>query len=350
MRIKTKHIVCLVFIIGISCIDPIKIEVPSEEDPIPVVDANLSSIYSQIRLSWSKGFSNERNPPIMGAEVFVSSNTGDTLFYRESSEGSYENRVLVSDFFVRGQVYNLQVTLPDGRIIVSDDQVYGGITKTGSVPNFRIKTKTRVRPYDDKIVSEPGLEIFMETAPISNNNKLYFRYVVRAEWLMITPYPNNPRGNYCIISDYPLTLLSLGIQKPETNNNTIAFMPADFKMDNGVSFIIEEYIINQPTYEYWKGVKEQIDYQGTPFETPPVNTKNNLQFKSGEDEVLGFFSVESRVNHFYFVPKSDIPEHETLRELCGIGSLLRICSDCSEWRERRQSLFIYNARPERWPG
>lgn len=339
----------LLFLI-ISCIDPIVLTVPFDQVPTPVIDANLSSARSSIFLSWSTGFSNEKNTPITNAKIIIwDEQTSDTLIFSESTDGKYNIFQIPADgYFKAGHSYLLRIELEDGRIIQSKEQLYLGNVNNKSRPGHRVINRTRVRPYDDKIITEPNIEVIMETEPeINEDERLFFRYSVTPRWLIIPPKGDG----YCTVSDFPLSLLSIGEQKLEASTISIAYMPIDFKMDNGIEFYIDEYSMNRNAYNYWKAVKEQIDYQGTAFETPPVNAKSNLYFlnQDEETEVLGFFSVESRTRYQYNITKDRIPKHTTLRDLCRFENLEDICVNCTSWRERRLSLQKYKTLAEiRW--
>lgn len=92
----------------------------------------------------------------------------------------------------------------------------------------------------------------------------------------------------------------------------------NYRLLEGYSILIKQYVINESEYQFWRMVKENIEDNGGVFDNVPYNPISNINCVSDPDkEAIGFFSAASisSKRNFFKSPMYDI-EFPSYNEGC----------------------------------
>lgn len=226
--------------------------------------------FQYVQLSESQSFDDQSTAEYLStATVKVISNTGESYVFKHDSDGVY---ISESEFAgVNGRRYYLQITLTDGSVIESNREVMKDAPEIDSIAYDSYERSTDNNPDIEETVYYP-IAYSSDTPGESN----YYRYRL---------YRNDT-----LFSDteYMVLLSDQFFDGNEFGNDF-----TDFEYFPGDSAIVELMEISETAYDYLTELKSQTTTLGTVSSVTPSNLPSNLQYKSAEKEVLGFWGVAS---------------------------------------------------------
>ncbi|MEQ8324480.1 MAG: DUF4249 domain-containing protein [Vicingaceae bacterium] len=271
---KKTHFYIFSFLISlftIGCEDLIVVDVP-EGDTKLVVEALLYSTDSihQITLSNSAPyFDKNQTPRISGALVYIMTNNGDSVGFRETGIGS--GRYTANFKLEEGKTYFLNILTAQGRIYrslgekllrVSPLELYQSDEILDSIQGFRPQ----------------GYYVSIRTVEPAGIGDFY-------RWIININGEQQLSPQYFWIADDRLV-----------DGNVIEEFPQFFVygMMPGDSVSILQTSISARAYNFWYLLQEQVFNSGGPFDTPPGSPEGNVISLSDPNEiVLGYFSVSN---------------------------------------------------------
>lgn len=287
---------CIV-LFSISCIDEITLDIDNDQQFL-IVDGLVSDVpgWYQVRVNNSPriGVGNDNIlEPIEGCIVNLVDDAGGSISFIESIDerGVYQRQLVGLD---REKRYHIEVTLPDGDVIVSESQSF----PEAFVPIDSIDWDV----IDVEFINESGnvatrefVEIYANTPPLGQEG--FIRWRVSGEYQIVEKAFGllNPRNCY--------------VQETIDNNNVILAGTEDFNggqivqepilrlpMDSRFNIVylfgVSQYTISEEEHQYWTRIRQLINVEGTLFDPPPGILKGNMiNTTNPSEQVQGFFSV-----------------------------------------------------------
>lgn len=247
--------ICLVALLFTSCEKEISVDLNSS-DPQIIIEGNITDEKGPytVKISSSVNFSEPNAyPPVRGAVVTITDNTGFTETLDEKKPGQYQTVSLAG---VVGRTYKLNVAI--------NGKVY---TAESTMPS---KVKLDTVTFNEARL--PGQVLYLPvpvfTDPIEKGNQYRFLLTVNGKEDK-TYYVNNDNVNNGVVNKAP-----------------IRSADADIKLGDSVE--LEFRCIDQPTYLYFFTLS-QIAGGGPGGGTTPSNPPNNIK----GNKALGYFSAHT---------------------------------------------------------
>jgi hypothetical protein len=257
-----KNIVCIALLLLTltSCTKIIDIDL-NTTDPKVIIEGSVTDEKGgfQVKISKTVNFSDANNyPPVKGAVVTITDNTGKTYTLPETKAGFYSLKDTIG---VSGRTYSLK--------IVAEGKTY---TSSSTMP---------------KAVALLGAEI--EKSPFNNGPRDTVKFY---DYYPIFLDPANEKNNYRFI------LSNNGIKDKGFNNvindnlfngsyNPVPlFADTDFKVKTNDVITIEMHCIDKAVYEYFFSLAQVSGGRGD--SGTPANPVNNIV-----GGALGYFSAHT---------------------------------------------------------
>lgn len=290
-----------------------------EVDNMLVVEAilRIDQQLNTINLYRSRGFNNtdESYPRVSGATVFLTDDRGGTLNFAESTPGVY----ITNEFLDTDRIYTLNITL-DGEHYVSEaqqvpgtpvlDSVYGEFVEKVSVEGTANSSEDIVKDYGIQVQTD-----IMEQADV-NHYRFYGRKVVQYLDTYDTVILGMPetRPIYIWRSVYPSGTFNIAGPPAYSTSRDIMKHPLEFFEENyfnyipdtmsfmGWIYIIDEFGINENSYNYYTDLNQQLGAEGRIFDPVYIQLEGNMHCESNPDLiVLGNFEITSYTEYRYFL-------------------------------------------------
>lgn len=332
----------------LGCIDETTLDVTGAEGTI-VVDGLIGDslrVYTiEVNESAVVGVGTEYiHPPISGAQVTVVSDAGERIVFAETDPGHYEAEMATEN----GRSYHVEVTLPNGRRIVSAPEV--------SRPSPAI-AEVQVKPVSREVQTSAGFftsEQFIDlsaTVDLSEADEPVFlrwrfegEYEFR-EWVDQPAFPKNCYVGHRIgFNNLPL-LDSRDFEAGPVDTDVLLSLPFDYKFSYNYGYNIFQYRISRREYDYWRAVQDVTSVDGSFFDPPPGTVRGNLRFEDDEEAlVLGYFSVSGTtyVRRFTNTNELQIPAQRH----CQVWPPSSRPDGCTNCLELRRSTDV---KPGYWP-
>lgn len=325
------------FLIVGSCIDPIKLDVNSQEGAI-VVDGgvtNLDGPYT-VNLFRSVGvYSNlEDRPAVTGAFVYIIDEDGVKHRLKDDEPGIF---VSEPDFRAEyGKTYYLRIEAFDGKIYESKPDLLRPIDDIDSV-YFEFEDKV---DKPNSVENNAGFNVYLDATIESdvdyvrwNWNGIY-EVLTFPEKRMINAGPAGrvpdprPCSGYqiiggalrqtspciccsCWVSEYSRSpeVGDVDFYGGKVSRYKIAYIPATKNLFLSKYYIqVQQSSISKEVYDYWKLVKIQKEGGSSLFQPTSAKIKGNLKcINDPTAEIFGLFSVSSIKTKSITISKSDIP-------------------------------------------
>lgn len=324
----TRSLIISIFLILTGCIDRFEFEA-DESQETPVINGfitNEEKIH-KIILTNSIQFSNEKNPMLSGATVYVSDNEGNRYNFVEIQLGQYHS---INRFRAEAnRSYHLTIDIPGAGTFTSEPQQfidYPPIETAG----WEEAAVTRIRKTDNQIREEVGVNIYSD---LENNTgeEHYYKFEIIPTWVFEAPFARTGSPvKRCYIDDLNNTFTVVK-EKAGKEKFVIDFFPMSDKFRYGQSFLIQKLGMTKAAYDYWSKVKLQSDYNGTIFDPPPFSIDGNMvNTQDPSRRMLGFFGVYSESTTRIFIRREDLSySWEYYISQCGAFSPpRRLCRDC----------------------
>jgi hypothetical protein len=302
----------LVFLGGMSCVEPYEPPTIENGAGILVVDGSLNTIgKSTIRLTRSQNLSETSNVNTeLNALVSFEDETGSAFILTEDGNGNYS---LPQQIFSLEKKYRVKIQTADSKEYASE---FVPVVKNPSIDSVSWK-----------VTSENGVQVYVNTHDPENKTQYYrwdyeesWKYVSafnsRFDWLNGYPvlrtndiyncYQTKPSGKIVIgstarlsqnlISNFPLVYM-------EQRSEKIRFK---------YSILVKQFGLTKEAYEYWLQLQKNTESLGTLFDPQPSQLTGNLTCISDPSEpVLGYFIAGSASEERIFISSDNLPRAST---------------------------------------
>lgn len=299
----------LYFILLVGCVSPFEVDTSAVVGQV-VITGRITNLKEQEPIQIEVTSTSGVRPPIRNAIVKLVENNTLEILLSENTPGKY--------FFPPnmigkpGNVYQLKVSLPDGRTFTSIPQVLPKANGLGK-SKFEVINKgvvdaegtIRVTPFL-KIISNFSLE----------KKGLYIRWdVFETYYLSPTNFPDpfNTIPPPCYVTNsvnrQNIRILNgKNFQETTFNSFEIAEREIDQTFAEKHIFSIYQTSMTVESYDYWRKVQLLLSQSGSIFDTPPAPIEGNIYSEGNSKEyVLGFFEAANiSINRVAVFPY-DIP-------------------------------------------
>ena len=295
----------LILIVFGSCIDIISVSLEEDNPQKVVVQASIrkgNPSIIEVYLSQSADFLKITNAiQISGARVKILDKAQKSIDVIEREPGFYQTSWTNNgDFNIeRGESYQLEIEMPDGKIYHSEFEPIYAVPKVDSI-HINIETRSILNEQEN-IVESAFIQFQVET-PLkhpSEAEKAYLKWDMEGvfrinELLPPGPFPN-PKS--CYISEF------IGVDQVNVFNGfetsraklddyLIYEEPMNWHYSAGYYLTVYQQSLSKGAYEYWQLVGDVASREGSLFETPAGKIVSNIyNVNDAEEEVLGYFYV-----------------------------------------------------------
>lgn len=262
----------------------------------------------EVRLSWTTGFDHGYAPPkVSGALVCIADSEGNCTDLVEVSEGIY--RELNSSLQGRkGIAYSIEINLPDGRSYASEPEVLRAAPGIdSSYAEFFYRERLNSSNYIEPVAT---IQLYVDFYnPLEEDNFLLWEWKGVYEFLP----PLAPSQRPCYVSEKNL-YSRFNLMTDENFTSTlisrqkIDMIDVNFRFDKRYGVELNQYALSADAYEYFKGLRYQIERSGSISDPPPFRVRGNIRNVADENEVvLGYFYAAGKASDHLFVERNQIP-------------------------------------------
>ncbi|MCE7995323.1 MAG: DUF4249 domain-containing protein [Roseivirga sp.] len=234
--------------------------------------------------------------PVLGAEVALLEDGVTIGLYDEREEGNYRLN-LNGDSARVGRTYEVQVSLPDGRVYKS---------LPASMPGQAAIDQVR---FDASVVevevNQAGLEVkrnliqlFVDTEIVDQEKDFYLKWDIIEtysfqERIRNTPIPPPP----CFVTNNTTgqnVFLFNGeeIKVPVIRDQLLSTSEIDSRFAFDYYFSVVQTTMDKDAHDYWKLIGQISNSQGSIFDQPSAAVPGNFRnLADPDEEVLGYFEV-----------------------------------------------------------
>ncbi|SDL09318.1 protein of unknown function [Catalinimonas alkaloidigena] len=256
------YILPLVALTGVvSCTDEIDLDLPEGETRL-VVDGHITNVLDSqtVKLTTTASyFSGQPTPPVTGATVWLSDETGTRHNLAETRSGVYQ-KYFAGD---TNRTYVLHIETAEGRVYASAPELLH--------PVAPIDTLTYV-DEEEVPFGDPGFYLMINAQEPGHTQDFYrWRYYV----------------NDTLVTDPSEQIYA---SDEFVNGNPIVDFQISYEPVQVGDYVrVEQMNISRALYEYLTILYQQTS-GGGPFDTPPAPVPSNVQNVNDPNErVLGFF-------------------------------------------------------------
>jgi hypothetical protein len=248
----------LLFVILSSCEKVVDLDLRNDTGELVIEGAiNDQTGVQTVRLSENVPFSTTNiYPPVTGAVVNVSVNSGNSYAFTESAAGVYTSNAVTG---ISGQTYKLSVVTKDGSFKASS--VMPSLVKLDSITSRKDIFES---DEDNRIISVH----YQDLAGVPNQ----YRFVVHINDVLVKRVLVNDDQ----FSDGRKVVLDL------------EFDDDDIKVSPGDKVTVEMQCIDKPVFTYWYSLASQQTSDGPGGSVTPSNPPTNITPK-----VFGYFSAHT---------------------------------------------------------
>jgi hypothetical protein len=284
---------------------------------VVVVNGLITNEPGQHRIQINLTSKNETRP-LNGAYVYVMDNEGNMTVFTEPFSGWYENGMYYSPETFAAEyekTYQLFITTPEGKEYESKVQ-----TMLQPIQIDSIFGKKNIKEYLSPTTSGgyvklpvSGWDVHADLGYVDEENPRF-----RMDVTLLLLYDFSIVGAtqtiyYCWKKVNLVDILNINTPRFDTENmgirnHLVCFLPQN-KTNYNLSeeeyiykylLILRQYRLNNDSYEYYKGIKEQLSAEGRLFDPIAAQLKGNIRSVNNPKElVLGFFEVSSTFSETY---------------------------------------------------
>jgi Domain of unknown function (DUF4249) len=249
MKQLKNILIALLLVTGVACEKVVDVDLKNA-DPKIIIEGIIDNSGSPAKVTISKSVSfsvNNIYPPVTGAVVKITDNTGNNYTLAENPAGTYTNTALVG---VPGRTYTLSVK--------AEGNSYTAIS----------------------VMPPPVLldEIAQETLTLSNQT-----IIVNARFNDPPGFGNNYQFIETVNGKRNKTIFILPDLYQDGGTIINQLIDEDLKLKAGDQVLVEMQCLDKPVYRYLKGL-EDLQFGGTVPANPESNINNNA---------LGYFSAHT---------------------------------------------------------
>ncbi|MDX9695204.1 MAG: DUF4249 domain-containing protein [Bacteroidales bacterium] len=316
---RINYLVLFVFISLFGCKEEIILDSVNSSN-LMVVDGSITTKAGpyKVKLSITSSVKNPTIIPLTGCTVTIQENSGISELLNESEPGIY----YTSSSGLQGRIgfsYKITILTPYGKEYVSDFQE---IKQPIEIDSVYADTITMDENYSRVL----GYKFFVDTkrAELKENYFLWHlseTYKYKADFKV---YAFSFGGDFYINDVDTITGLdslqicwktqninniytgkTSNLSIPQIIHQPLHFVGADSKrLIDRYSLYMEQYTIDEETYNFWSKVEEQISQENILITKQPYNIKGNVKnVKNINDNALGYFTVASVTSKRIFVSR-----------------------------------------------
>lgn len=351
---RTKHfdkILLLFLLLMASCEERYFPELDENYQNVLVIDGKITNAEPPytVKLSLSTNVDTPHFIPVSDFEVEIRDELGNVAVLSEIDPGIYQTSPNDLQGVV-GRSYQIVLHSPDGEYYESDFKKM----KT-PVGIESVNANLEYLPSEEYPYNIPGYQFYINTETAENDSTYFFwlldeTYQYESDYVIdfyyngvVHEFPNKDSLKTCWYSGnvFPFYVESTtGMTEPRFTNYPLHFVSTKTrKISVRYSLLVNQYSINETTYEYWNGVKEQNASSGELYYTQPYQLRGNVYNTSNQDElVLGYFMVAGISQERIFVDKPAPP----------VLMLYPICELTANDYEDYGYMFL-GGSPAEWP-
>ncbi|UJP66830.1 DUF4249 family protein [Mongoliitalea daihaiensis] len=341
--------VCCLFL-GNSCVDPLDFIgetargqvviyglFTDDADDVHVVNVGITQNFGLAQA------------PVNNASVFLRSSDGLFRQYIPSGNGEY---LLEGVRGNPGTSYSLRVVINE-QIYESSFERMPDLNAVDQI-DFRFTTV-----LTDTRVDVPTFEVFGNSTVPEASEPLFLRWSTEETylWTLLELPPSGPSVSttppcfiQSVIEPNRVNLFNTAGTQTRAVDLFFGRRDVDDSFLNPFFVTVNQYSINQFTYEYWEKIRIAISNQGGIFDTPPAPVSGNFQnISNPEERVLGIFEVAKVQKTRFFTTIADVPFF--LPRPCIFSPTRPVFSypsSCLSCEERAEGRKIIRQRPSWW--
>ena len=295
---KRLQMVLFLIFISIGCVDEIDFPVQESSDLMNIAGQFTDSLETQeivvLKAASVRKYGPIYGQPVVGATVYVESESGEIFPFTEEIEGFY--RTIAKG--ERGKSYRAVVITPDGTVYHSTYEQIPTIESDFEVTPQ--KYATRELTSDNAITDGLKVGLFLSANLEAGGQKTNNLYRVVGEydfWEWEGAMDLNPR--HCFPKEYPdygQVALFSGIDEPGAKINHELFFSTkpDHRFSFNYCFHVIQHTINRESYLYWDKVAKLANQDIGLFDPPLGKVRGNISnAEDNREEVLGNFTVSA---------------------------------------------------------
>lgn len=319
---KIRYLYLFILFLLFSCREELFIDDIDNEELL-VVDgfiANTPRPYT-IKLSKSSLTSEPRTIPFTGCIVIIKDDNGNSETLSESQPGVYTSSITGIQGVV-GNKYQLSIKTSEGKEYTSNIQE---IKEPIGIDSVYAELEYIQNVDFPKVL--PGYQFYLDTKAAATKEN-YFLWTMSETYEYDIDYVlkyletrfgdviySNPRYDTLRTCwktndvNYFFTAKTTNLDVASIHNKPLHFVDTySKKLTKRYSLIVNQFIINEQAYNYWRNIESQISDDDFLSTTQPYNIMGNI--KSGnnsKEKVLGYFTVASISSKRIFVDKPKAP-------------------------------------------
>ncbi|NMM49457.1 DUF4249 domain-containing protein [Marinigracilibium pacificum] len=265
MKRNLKYILSIIFVLIVaSCQEEVKLKL-TDGDPQLVVEAKITTQSGPhlIKLGLTTSYYDEKgNDTVRNAQVRLVRGDDYIVPLEEKNPGYFYT---ADDFsVVEGEKYTLEIDY--------NGQQYSA---SGEVLPYPVLDSVVVRYQEERVFREEGYYCyFYGKTPKGQIN--YYRWLVYENDTLF-----NDRGDYLLADD-------------ELVQEDISNLELPYPFEVGDTVKVEQYSLNESTYNYFLGLVNLLFNDGGIFSPAPVNPTTNISnITDPGNPPLGFFQISS---------------------------------------------------------
>ena len=328
-----RGIYILILVLGIVACEEIYRPDIDQVDNLLVVEAMVRTDKTEntIHLYRSKGFYDESYiyPKVTGAKVYLIDDSGSSTQCIETSSGDYTLYETISP----NAEYQLKIEL-DGDEYISDFQqvpTEPTLDEVYAERAYKVFEQGTINSSED-IVNEYGVQVYADIS--ENGNVSHYRFYGRKVIQYLDSYDTIVEGFpmtlpiYIWNSVYPTGTFNVAGPPEYSMSNDVKKHPLEFFKNDykefmpdtmsfqGWIYLIDEFGINENSYNYYKDINQQLNADGRIFDPVYVQLQGNIRCETDPDKVvLGNFEITSYTESRYFLTYSKFKDDFQLKRI-----------------------------------
>lgn len=330
MQYTKSIIVFLLFLFIFGCKDEFLLET-SNYKPIMVVDGMITNDNGPyvIKISNSSPINQYKESPYENCTVTIYDNTDFSEVLTEKEPGIYTTNSagIIGEV---GKSYRISILTPDGIEYGSDFQELKEPIGISDLSADLVSVNTEDFPE-----GLPGYLFYVSTETSNNKNNFFlwkaeetYEFTVDFDLLDIIfgkaaldtndllriPIVNNYKDNFFRCWETKdvnniYTAKTSNLSSQTINKQPLLFVGTDSKkLQIRYSLLLNQYIINEDAYYFWKGIEDQVSEENFLVANQPYNIVGNIRnLNNSGEKVLGYFTVAAVTKKRIFVNSPNTP-------------------------------------------
>ncbi len=315
MRKSATQILILVIPVGLGCVDPADVTLPADTLPL-VIEGLVTDQDGPDTVKVTKAYPVDGNYHsrigVTGAQIAIADDEGNIDVLTDIGRGYYVTNTLVGTI---GHTYTLSGTLPGGTRFESTAE---RMAPAGSIDSIYYEF---IISRDSKTgASEAGFNIYTNShIETGSSMRLQWRFRGTYQYttdpsLIVTPMPLPcAQGCQCCVcfatehETSPILSNSRFEGTTDFQRTFIQYIPVNaFTFNDRYRVDVEQMEISQPVYDFYFGIRRQIQNASSLFQPPFFEVSGNLTTIDGP-KVIGVFSAAAVTRRHFYIKKSEVP-------------------------------------------